>query len=60
MAVAIASIWVPTGGRSTILKAASAMVKAMVDAADIPFKLMLWRTIMELHHGWLQRAAGAV
>lgn len=60
LAVTIASIWVPTGGTSTLLKAASATVKAVVDAADIPFKLVLWRTIMELHHGWLQRAASAV
>lgn len=60
LAVTLASIWVGIGSKSALLKAVSATAKAVADAADIPFKLVLWRTIMELHHGWLQRAAGAV
>lgn len=48
LAVTTASAWMPTGGTSTTLGAASATAQALVDAADMLFKVLLWHKLAQL------------
>lgn len=60
LAVTVAGAWLHED-RSVQgwLLAASRTVKAVVDAADIPFKLTLYATALEVNDRWLRNAAGA-